>query len=281
MPTKKKPQDKAATTPDRIVPEEPAAIQTESGGEPVTTESGGEPITGIQLSPEAERFRARAMEHVAAQEAEEAAAAAQVAPPAQLTGPWALPQIAEIQADWPTRRQSATLQVELTETEICEQAHVLTAALTGLEIIKSEAKSSADAYKARMEEQQSTVNRSKTLIDRGTEDRTVECVWVYETAGLDAEGRVIIDPERRTLVRLDTGGVVRDERIPEEDRQLMLFSDEPEAEVADDDPEAVQAYVDGLAEAAAADHSNSLLADDSDEFAQDAEEETATGEEVP
>ena len=131
MPTKKKPtQDKAVTTPDRIVPEEPAAITGESGGEPITGESGGEPITGIQLSPEAENFRRVAMEHVARQEAEDAAAAAQVAPPAQLTGPWAIPQIAEIQADWPARRQAATLQVELTESEICEQAHILTAALT-------------------------------------------------------------------------------------------------------------------------------------------------------
>lgn len=274
MPTKKKPtQDKAVTVPDRIAQEEPAAIPTESGGEPVTSESGGEPITGIQLSPEAEKFRARAMEHVAAQDAADAAAqVAQVAPPAQLAGPWALPQIAEIQADWPARRLSASLQVELTESEICEQAHILTAALTGLEIIKSEAKSSADAYKARMEEQQSTVNRSKTLIDRGHEDRQVECIWVYETAGVDSEGRVIIDPERRTLVRLDTGGVVRDERIPEEDRQYMLFPDEPEAEsqTEEDFP---------LHEAAAMESANA--ADDPDEFPQDAEDEAAAEEEAP
>jgi len=245
MPTKKKPtQDK--TTPDRIEAVEAPAIPTESGGEPITGESGGEPITGIQLSPEAERFRSRAMEHVAAQEAAAAAAATQVAPPAQLSGPWALPQIAEIQADWPARRQSASLQVELTESEICEQAQILTAALSGLDELKSQAKSAADVYKAKMEEQQNAVNRSRTLIDRGSEDRLVECVWVYETAGLDAEGRVIVDPDRRTLVRLDTGGVVRDERIPEEDRQLMLFADEPEAQ-----------------------------ADDPDEFAQDAADEAA------
>lgn len=240
MPTKKKPTQQADTVPDRIVPEEPAAITAESGGEP------------IQLSPEAERFRARAMEHVAAQEAADAAAAAQVAPLAQLSGPWALPQIAEIQADWPARRQAATLQVELTETEICEQAQILTAALSGLDELKSQAKSAADVYKAKMEEQQNAVNRSRTLIDRGTEDRAVECVWVYETAGLDAEGRVIIDPDRRTLVRLDTNGVVRDERIPEEDRQLMLFPDEPQA------------------------------AADPDEFAQDAEDDDAdAGEDAP
>ena len=266
MPTKKKPtQDKAVTTPDRIVPEEPTAIPTESGGEP---------ITGVQLSPEAERFRARALEHVAAQEAKEAAAA-QAAAKRELSGPWALPQIAEIQGDWPARRQSASLSVELSETEICEQAQILTAALSGLDELKSQAKSAADGYKARMEEQQNAVNRSRTLIDRGAENRSVECMWVYETAGLDEEGRVIIDSDRRTLVRLDTGEVVRHERIPEDDRQLSLFPEEPDADVADDDPAAVQAYVDGLAEAAAADHSYSLLADDPDEFAQEAEDEAA------
>ena len=269
MPTKKKPQDK--TTPDLIEAVDIPAIPTESGGEPITGESGGEPITGLQLSPEAERFRARAMEHVAAQEA--ATAAAQVVPSQSFTGPWALPQIAEIQADWPARRLSATLQVELTESEICEQAQILTAALFGLDELKSQAKSAADAYKAKMEEQQNAVNRSRTLIDRGTEDRAVECVWVYETAGLDAEGRVIVDPDRRTLVRLDTGGVVRDERIPEDDRQYMLFPDEPEAEAQTEEDFPHH-------EAAAMESANA--ADDPDEFAQDAEDEAAaTGEDAP
>jgi hypothetical protein len=211
MPTRKK--TKPADTTDAPTPEE-IGTAPEPAAEAIAT-----------LSPEAEKFRARAMEIDAEQRAEEAAAA-QVAAKRELSGPWAVPQIAEMQADWPARRQPATLQVELTETEICEQAQILTAALNGLDIIKSEAKSSADVYKARMEEQQSAVNRSRTLIDRGTEDREVECVWVYETAGLDAEGRVIIDSDRRTLVRLDTGEPVRHERIPEEDRQLSLFPED-------------------------------------------------------
>jgi hypothetical protein len=249
MPTKKKPTpDK--TTPDRIAAEEPVATQTESGGEPITG-----------LSPEAENFRRVAMEHVARQDAAEAAAA-QVAAKRELSGPWAVPQVAEIQADWPSRRQPVTLSVKLEESEVVEQAHILTAALAGLDIIKSEAKSSADAYKARQEEQQNTINRSRTLIDRGTEDRLVECVWVYETAGLDAEGRVIIDSDRRTLVRLDTGEVVRHERIPEEDRQLSLFPEEPDAVNEEPVPDDSAEFAD--------------LADDPDEFAEEAAQETAT-----
>jgi hypothetical protein len=266
MPTKKKPTTHDKTTPDRIAAEEPVATQTESGGEPITGESGGDPITGTHLSPEAEKFRARAMEIDAQQRAEEAAAA-QVAAKRELSGPWAVPQIAEIQADWPARRQPVTLSVKLEESEVVEQAHILTAALAGLDIIKSEAKSSADAYKARQEEQQNTINRSRTLIDRGTEDRSVECVWVYETAGLDAEGRVIIDSDRRTLVRLDTGEVVRHERIPEEDRQLSLFPEEPDAVNEEPVPDDSAEFAD--------------LADDPDEFAEEAAQETAAEEEAP
>jgi hypothetical protein len=267
MPTKKKPTTHDKTTPDRIAAEEPVATQTESGGDPITGESGGDPITGTQLSPEAENFRRVAMEHVARQDAEEAAAAAQVAAKRELSGPWAVPQIAEIQADWPARRQPVTLSVKLEESEVVEQAHILTAALAGLDIIKSEAKSSADAYKARQEEQQNTINRSRTLIDRGTEDRSVECVWVYETAGLDAEGRVIIDSDRRTLVRLDTGEPVRHERIPEEDRQLSLFPEEPDAVNEEPVPDDSAEFAD--------------LADDPDEFAEEAAQEATAEEEAP
>lgn len=242
MPTKKK--TKTADTTDAATPEE---IET-------APEPAAEAVA--ILSPEAEKFRARAMEIDAEQRAADAAAA-QVAAKRELSGPWAVPQIAEIQADWPARRQPVTLSVKLEESEVVEQAHILTAALAGLDIIKSEAKSSADAYKARQEEQQNTINRSRTLIDRGTEDRSVECVWVYETAGLDEEGRVIIDSDRRTLVRLDTGEVVRHERIPEEDRQLSLFPEEPDAANEEPDP------------------------DEDDEFAEEAAQEATTEEEAP
>lgn len=243
MPTKKK--TKTADTLDTMTPEEYGIATPEPTAETIGT-----------LSPEAEKFRARAMEIDAEQRAA-AAAAAQVAAKRELSGPWAVPQIAEIQADWPARRQPVTLSVKLEESEVVEQAHILTAALAGLDIIKSEAKSSADAYKARQEEQQNTINRSRTLIDRGTEDRSVECVWVYETAGLDEEGRVIIDSDRRTLVRLDTGEVVRHERIPEEDRQLSLFPEEPDAANEEPDP------------------------DEDDEFAEEAAQEATTEEEAP
>jgi len=253
MPTRKK--TKPADTLDAITPEEYGITTPEPAAEAVGT-----------LSPEAEKFRARAMEIDAEQRAEEAAAA-QVAAKRELSGPWAVPQVAEIQADWPARRQPVTLSVKLEEDEIVEQAHILTAALNGLDIIKSEAKSSADAYKARQEEQQNTINRSRTLIDRGTEDRSVECVWVYETAGLDEEGRVIIDSDRRTLVRLDTGEVVRHERIPEEDRQLSLFPEEPDAVNEEPVPDDSAEFAD--------------LADDPDEFAEEAAQETAAEEEAP
>ena len=253
MPTKRK--TKPADTTDATTPEE-IGTTPEPAAEAIGT-----------LSPEAEKFRARAMEIDAEQRAEEAAAA-QVAAKRELSGPWAVPQIAEMQADWPSRRQPVPLQVELTETEICEQAQILTAALSGLDELKSQAKSAADAYKAKMEEQQNAVNRSRTLIDRGSEDRSVECVWVYETAGLDAEGRVIIDSDRRTLVRLDNGGVVRHERIPEEDRQLSLFPEDA-GEPAPVDPCEFAGWI--------ADPDPN----DPDEFTEEAAQETATGEEAP
>jgi hypothetical protein len=95
----------------------------------------------------------------------------------------------------------------------------------------------------------------------------VECVWVYETAGLDAEGRVIIDSDRRTLVRLDTGEPVRHERIPEEDRQLSLFPEEPDAVNEEPVPDDSAEFAD--------------LADDPDEFAEEAAQEAPKTSNAP
>lgn len=150
--------------------------------------------------------------------------------PPDTANPWAEAEIESRQINWPTRGQTCELGVALTDEETVAEAHTLTAALAELDTIKSEAKASADAFKARLEEAQSAVNRSRVKIDKGTELREIECVWIYETAGMDQDGNVVIDPERRTLVRTDTFQPLRHERIPEEDRQLMMFPDETNAE---------------------------------------------------
>lgn len=130
------------------------------------------------------------------------------------------------QIDWPSRKEVCALTVPLTEAEMIAEAHVLTENLSLADQIKSEAKAAADQFKARAEEAQSAINRSRVVIDRGADTRDVECVWVWETAGADESGSLIVDPDRRTLVRTDTWEAIRHERIPEEDRQLTMFGDE-------------------------------------------------------
>ncbi len=137
-----------------------------------------------------------------------------------------IPDIISRQADWPERKEVCGLSVQLTEAEMIEEAHKLTDNLSLADQIRSEAKAASDQFKARLEETQSAINRSRVLIDRGADTRAVECVWIWETAGTDESGSMIVDPDRRTLVRTDTWEAIRHERIPEEDRQLTMFDDE-------------------------------------------------------
>ena len=70
-------------------------------------------------------------------------------------------------------------------------------------------------------------NKYSNIVSDGKEERSVECRWIYECSGIDSHsGKEIYHPEKKTLIRLDTGKVVEVRDILQDERQMSLLPDE-------------------------------------------------------
>lgn len=130
---------------------------------------------------------------------------------------------------WPESLEHRILRCDLSEKETQlygkEQAE-LHQEIDGL---TEEKKSCASNYKARIEEKGARARRIGNYITSGWQEKEVNCSWVYETAGRDqATGEMIFHPEKKSLVREDTGEVVEIREITNDERQMALPIDETE-----------------------------------------------------
>lgn len=107
----------------------------------------------------------------------------------------------------------------------------------------------ASSYKGQIDECEEQQLKLAHLIQEGSENRKVMCQWNFEMAGIDdATGTAIYHPEKKTLVRTDTGEVVEVVDMTERDYQMKELALGETAEVASDELPAITASPDGLAE---------------------------------
>lgn len=141
---------------------------------------------------------------------------------------------------WPEATEKKYLRCELHDKErlaYCDESATL---VERIEQLEDQKKASASQYKSAIEEKAARLSRVSSYIRNGWEEREVSCHWRYECSGLEPDGTPIFHPEKKTLVRDDTGEAVEIREITQEERQLALpLEGEPAplepGDAADDD----------------------------------------------
>lgn len=142
---------------------------------------------------------------------------------------WDSPEIADLQLNWPQAETMRELGVPLSKEELGKAAHELVDTIIRIRELEDEKKSAADRIKGLIGDQETKQNRLTVLIDRGTDEKDVPCVWVFGIRGRDDAGKFIRDGNMKTLVRKDSGDVVEVRAVTDSDRQMCLpIPEEPE-----------------------------------------------------
>ncbi|MEN3940696.1 hypothetical protein WJU23_05325 [Prosthecobacter sp. SYSU 5D2] len=127
---------------------------------------------------------------------------------------------------WPESQEHRILRCDLSEKETQIYGKEQAELHQEIDSLEEEKKSSASNYKARIEEKGARARRIGNYITSGWQEKDVQCSWIYETAGRDqATGEMIFHPEKKSLVRDDTGEVVEIREITNEERQMALPMD--------------------------------------------------------
>lgn len=133
--------------------------------------------------------------------------------------------------NWPMAEEKKYLRCELDDKDRLKYCGESAALVETINQLEDQKKASASQYKAAIEEKQARLSRISGVIRSGWEERETECQWMYETAGIDANGMPIFHPEKKTLVRNDTLTVVEIRDITSEERQMALpLEEEPQNE---------------------------------------------------
>lgn len=103
------------------------------------------------------------------------------------------------------------LRYDFNEEELKTMARDLSEALNKKKNLEDEAKSAAASYKSSIAEKTAQINKLSNLYGTGYESRNIPCKIFYNWE---------LDIKR--FVRSDTGEIVREEKIPEEDRQMKV-----------------------------------------------------------
>ena len=109
------------------------------------------------------------------------------------------------------------LPVQLTEEEIREAGAALATAVREIRDTDRERKETNSEYNAIIKGVGEEANRLATMVHRGTEDRPVECHWLYDW-----------DRSEKDLIRTDTGEGIMQAEIGPEERQQIFEGIEPE-----------------------------------------------------
>jgi hypothetical protein len=128
--------------------------------------------------------------------------------------------------DWPEAIEKRSLFVTLNPSELESESRKLAATVPQIANLEREAKSSASQWKSRIDMVQVEQNRLSGIVSEGKEERPVECEWVFECSGVDADKNRIFHPEKKALFRKDTGEFVETRDITAEERQMSLLTDE-------------------------------------------------------
>lgn len=133
---------------------------------------------------------------------------------------------------WPESKEPRHLFVDLKPEEINVASRLLAETVPHIQGLEAAAKASAAQHKVGIQAVEVEQSRLSALVTQRKEERKVDCVWIYECAGMDTETKEkIIHPEKKTLFRMDTGAVVEIRDIQNEERQMSLIPDEkPEDE---------------------------------------------------
>ncbi|MES2706101.1 MAG: hypothetical protein V4726_05795 [Verrucomicrobiota bacterium] len=155
---------------------------------------------------------------------------------------WDSEEILSLQINWNEKTETREIGVPLTKEEISQAANLLADTVTEIRELEAAKKASADHYKGLITDQEKIQNRQSDLIRRGTEAKPVPCRWMWEIAGRDDTGAFIRDGNYKTLIRLDTGGVVETKPITADERQMGLPLEEAAAP-AEEEPEISESAV--------------------------------------
>lgn len=137
--------------------------------------------------------------------------------------------------DWPDQQEKRHLMVTLNRSELEQASRQLAETVPTINRLTTEAKASASGWKARIEAQEIEQSRLSEIVTNGKEERQVACSWAFECSGVDsATGERIYHPEKKALIRDDTGEVVEVRDITSDDRQMALLPEETEAEPEDE-----------------------------------------------
>ena len=118
-----------------------------------------------------------------------------------------------------------------------------------IESLKDDKAASANSFKTRIEKLEKEQRETGILIEDGGRLMPVRCEWRFKTAGVDSvTGEPIHHPEKKTLVRCDTGAVVEvvDMKSADYDHlELNLgdlnekIGDAPPEQTEEDEPEII------------------------------------------
>lgn len=129
----------------------------------------------------------------------------------------AKPAKAESKNVWPVIRTVRKLQVPLSDDDIRnlgrENAHIG----AEIEALTAAKKAATQNYAAQITERSTKRGVNDAAISNGWSEREVECEWRYEQ---NRAGKA--DKSRKVLVRLDTGKVVDEAFITDEERQTTM-----------------------------------------------------------
>lgn len=110
-----------------------------------------------------------------------------------------------------TTKETQLLQVPLTQEEQLAAGKKLSEAVRTLTSCQAQAKSAASQFKAKIDEMQAKINHLQILISDGYELRNVPCENVLDYTDV-----------RCRVIRLDTGEIIADRKLTEDEKQSTL-----------------------------------------------------------
>lgn len=143
---------------------------------------------------------------------------------------------------WPEAKDKRYLRCDLKPEEINDLGKrnaTLGAEIDGFKDAKT---ATMKQFAADIEGREAQRRSNEMSIRNGWVTRETECHWVYETSGKDSvTGEFNYHPEKKTLVRDDTGEPVEIAEITQEERQMALpmAEEQPPAEQTGEEPPCV------------------------------------------
>lgn len=105
--------------------------------------------------------------------------------------------------------ETRDLVVKFKPSEMTELVHRLVEIPRDLERVKNEKKAAASHFKAEIDKLEEEQREVGVQVEDGGRTRAVRCKWEFKTSGMDsATGELIPHPNKKSLVRTDTGDVI-------------------------------------------------------------------------